>query len=200
MAGSQSREPTASVFNDPVLTARLEAIKQLAGGLTDRVAVVDREFDVVYANESARMKLLLGGAGMHPAKCYELFAHRSDPCESCPTIKLFESPEVQSVSCMGIEDGIPCELHQAFPLASVRGEVELILLLLKRRTTQRPTDPYPARTENPQPSLRESLGGLIGRSPAMQQLFDMVCLMADSTATVLIQGESGTGKELVAKT
>jgi len=200
MAGSQSREPTASVFNDPVLTARLEAIKQLAGGLTDRVAVVDREFDVVYANESARMKPLHGGAGMHPAKCYELFAQRSDPCESCPTIKLFESPEVQSVSCMGIEDGIPCELHQAFPLASVRGEVELILLLLKRRTTQRPTDPYPARTENPQPSLRESLGGLIGRSPAMQQLFEMIRLVADSTATVLIQGESGTGKELVAKT
>jgi two-component system response regulator AtoC len=34
----------------------------------------------------------------------------------------------------------------------------------------------------------------------MQQLFDMVSLVADSSATVLIQGESGTGKELVAKT
>ena len=34
----------------------------------------------------------------------------------------------------------------------------------------------------------------------MQQLFDMTSLVADSSATVLIQGESGTGKELVAKT
>jgi two-component system response regulator AtoC len=34
----------------------------------------------------------------------------------------------------------------------------------------------------------------------MQQLFDMISLVADSTATVLIQGESGTGKELVART
>ncbi len=34
----------------------------------------------------------------------------------------------------------------------------------------------------------------------MQQLFDMLSLVADSSATVLIQGESGTGKELVAKT
>jgi transcriptional regulator with GAF, ATPase, and Fis domain len=34
----------------------------------------------------------------------------------------------------------------------------------------------------------------------MQQLFDMVSLVADSSATVLIQGESGTGKELLAKT
>ena len=48
--------------------------------------------------------------------------------------------------------------------------------------------------------VREHLGDLIGRSPAMQQLFDMVSLVADSSATVLIQGESGTGKELVAKT
>jgi two-component system response regulator AtoC len=40
----------------------------------------------------------------------------------------------------------------------------------------------------------------MGRSPAMQQLFDMISLVADSSATVLIQGESGTGKELVAKT
>jgi two-component system response regulator AtoC len=48
--------------------------------------------------------------------------------------------------------------------------------------------------------IREQLGELMGRSPAMQQLFDMISLVADSSATVLIQGESGTGKELVAKT
>lgn len=48
--------------------------------------------------------------------------------------------------------------------------------------------------------IREQLGDLMGRSPAMQQLFDMISLVADSAATVLIQGESGTGKELVAKT
>jgi two-component system response regulator AtoC len=44
------------------------------------------------------------------------------------------------------------------------------------------------------------LGDLLGRSPAMRELFDMLRLVADSQATVLIQGESGTGKELVAKT
>jgi two-component system response regulator AtoC len=48
--------------------------------------------------------------------------------------------------------------------------------------------------------VRDRLGELIGRSPAMLQLFDMIGLVADSSATVLIHGESGTGKELVAKT
>ncbi|MCA1795265.1 MAG: sigma-54 interaction domain-containing protein [Desulfotignum sp.] len=44
-----------------------------------------------------------------------------------------------------------------------------------------------------------SLGNIIGKSPAMQNVFDAIRAAADSRATVLIQGESGTGKELVAK-
>jgi PAS domain S-box-containing protein len=43
------------------------------------------------------------------------------------------------------------------------------------------------------------LGNIIGKSPAMQKVFEAIRAAADSRATVLIQGESGTGKELVAK-
>jgi PAS domain S-box-containing protein len=42
------------------------------------------------------------------------------------------------------------------------------------------------------------LGNIIGKSPAMQNVFDAIGAAANSRATVLIQGESGTGKELVA--
>jgi two-component system response regulator HydG len=41
--------------------------------------------------------------------------------------------------------------------------------------------------------------GMVGASPAMQQLFDLVRRVGDSRATVLVEGESGTGKELVAR-
>jgi len=43
------------------------------------------------------------------------------------------------------------------------------------------------------------LENIIGRSSAMQEVFDTIRQVAASRATVLIQGESGTGKELVAK-
>ena len=39
---------------------------------------------------------------------------------------------------------------------------------------------------------------LIGRSPAMQRVFDVIRKVADSDLTVLVRGPSGTGKELVA--
>lgn len=39
---------------------------------------------------------------------------------------------------------------------------------------------------------------LVGTSPAMQQVFRQIALVADSDLSVLITGETGTGKELVA--
>lgn len=44
-----------------------------------------------------------------------------------------------------------------------------------------------------------SYGKLIGRSPAMRELFRQMDRLVSSDITVLIHGESGTGKELVAR-
>src|SRR4030066_809859 len=40
---------------------------------------------------------------------------------------------------------------------------------------------------------------LIGKSPLMQKIYDLIERISDSSSNVLITGESGTGKELVAK-
>jgi DNA-binding NtrC family response regulator len=54
-------------------------------------------------------------------------------------------------------------------------------------------------------SLRQQLDtkfgleNIVGESPAMQEVFDVVKQVAPTRATVLLTGESGTGKELIAK-
>lgn len=40
---------------------------------------------------------------------------------------------------------------------------------------------------------------LLGQSPAMRKVYDLIKRVADSESTVLVTGESGTGKELVAR-
>jgi two-component system response regulator AtoC len=195
MAGSPRNPTTFHLFTDPILAARLEAIKQLASGVSDRVAVLDREFNVIYANESAWSE----GASQHfahQAKCYQAFAHRVDPCGTCPATKIYDSPDVQSVACSIGGDGTACGMRQAFPLVSSSGEVESVLVLFREhpKLEKRSSD------EQEDVKYESKLGELIGSSAPMREVLDMIRLVADSSATVLIQGESGTGKELVAKT
>lgn len=45
---------------------------------------------------------------------------------------------------------------------------------------------------------RHSFSNIIGKSKEMQEVFDLIRLVADSDASVLVHGESGTGKEMVA--
>jgi len=47
---------------------------------------------------------------------------------------------------------------------------------------------------------RGAFGGMIGASPEMRKIYQVVEQAAPTTASVLITGESGTGKELVAQT
>lgn len=54
--------------------------------------------------------------------------------------------------------------------------------------------PPTERIEKP----REGLHEIVGRSPKMQEIYDLIVSVAKTDSTILIHGESGTGKELIA--
>jgi DNA-binding NtrC family response regulator len=64
---------------------------------------------------------------------------------------------------------------------------------LERRELRREAEGLRARLRE-----RRSLGRVVGSSPAMQRVVDVILQVAGTQASILITGESGTGKELIA--
>ena len=133
----------------------------------------------------------------------KLFVQMTDPCGACPAESVFETREVRTVACNSSGDGTACGMHQAFPLMAASGEVGSVLVLFHKRPEGAafPLPTLPASRVVPARNGRSRAWVIsAGVSSVMHQLFDLIRLVADSSATVLIQGESGTGKELVART
>ena len=57
----------------------------------------------------------------------------------------------------------------------------------------------PGKRETPAQSESEERLPLIGRSPAMQEIYRIIARLTQTDLTVMIMGESGTGKELAAR-
>jgi two-component system nitrogen regulation response regulator GlnG len=83
-------------------------------------------------------------------------------------------------------------LPKPFDLAVLMGAVERALA--EARGPARPESKAETQGGVPPESLP-----LIGRSPAMQEIYRIVARLVNADMTVLIHGESGTGKELVAR-
>ncbi len=202
MAGSHAVR-THPGFSDPVLSARLEALQLLADQVSERIMVVDKDFTILYANRSAWPGAETPNPVTRPAKCYEAFLDRSDPCDRCPAMEVFHSGELRTVACSAGKEGTTCGMVQAFPLLSAEGRPTCALVLLNRSGEALPAEtPFPNRAADSSESLpaeATGLGDLVGQSAVMRRLFEMIRLVADSQATVLLHGESGTGKELVAR-
>jgi two-component system, NtrC family, response regulator AtoC len=99
-----------------------------------------------------------------------------------------------------LESAIQAVKEGAFDYVAKPFKVEEIRLVARRALDQR-------RLLRENREMRAALSGgapaaprIIGRSPAMVEVYKTVARVAPTEATVLIRGESGTGKELIART
>lgn len=97
-----------------------------------------------------------------------------------------------------VEKAVKATKLGAFDFITKPFKNDEILVAIKNALEQRRLRDENLRLKD---SLRKrySHANIIGKSPAMQQVFDLIAQVAPTRSTVLIQGESGTGKELVAK-
>jgi two-component system response regulator HydG len=75
------------------------------------------------------------------------------------------------------------------------------LLASVRRALSQRTDHVPSvpRSDDQRRALAEKFPEIVGESPPMLELFDVIDRVAKTNTNILITGESGTGKEVVAR-
>ena len=120
----------------------------------------------------------------------ELLASLADQVDPPPVVVLTATKTV-ATAVEAMKRGAVDYITKPFEVEALRIKVRQ---LLERRELEREVVRLRAEVDG-----QERLGGLLGSSPLMRELFQTIRRVAASRATVLIQGESGTGKELVAR-
>jgi PAS domain S-box-containing protein len=187
-----------------------EQYRLLVENVTDGIGILQAQ-RIVFAN--AALAILLGypPEQLYPLSPSELFQTADF------TLDQFQLPGEASINA-------PPWRIQQFPVRQTNREIWLegrysdiqweghpaLLVVLRDITEQRQKEV--ALTKERQQLLQENLllratmkdryrfGDLIGRSPGMQAIYELITKVATTDASVLISGESGTGKDLIAQT
>jgi DNA-binding NtrC family response regulator len=120
---------------------------------------------------------------------FELLSELSRTPDPPPIVVLTATRNV-ATAVEAMKRGAADYVTKPFEVEALRIKVRQ---LLARRALEREVERLRARVEE-----GERLGGLLGRSQAMHEVFRTIRRVAETSASVLIRGESGTGKELVA--
>jgi DNA-binding NtrC family response regulator len=98
-----------------------------------------------------------------------------------------------------IEDAVHATRDGAFDFLTKPVDLDRLNLLLGRLTERNEMRSEVNRLRHKLATLGEA-GTLVGRSPAMHKLVELMERVAPSAASVLITGESGSGKDFIAQT
>ncbi|MDD4273497.1 MAG: sigma-54-dependent Fis family transcriptional regulator [Desulfobacter postgatei] len=168
------------------------------------IYITSKDYKVEFMNVTLQEKAGRSGVG---EKCYRLIHGLDSPCVGC-RLESVLSGETRRWELKSPRDGRWYWSIQS-PVYDNRGRIvkaqtiHMDITDRKRREEQISEDADLLRNENI--VLRSAMKdryrfeNIVGKSPAMQKVYELVVRAAASNAPVIIYGESGTGKELVAR-
>ncbi len=110
-----------------------------------------------------------------------------------------ETPAIVMTAFGSIDSAVEAMRAGAFDYIGKPFEPEVVMFAVERALQQRALEEENRRLRRAVDRTR-AFGDLIGKSPAMQEIFALIRKIAHGRSSVLITGESGTGKEIVART
>jgi DNA-binding NtrC family response regulator len=172
-------EPSILSVLSALLQAEGHEVQTAAGGKEAKDILAEKQFD-----------LMVSDIRMSPVNGMDLLRYVNQERRGMSVIML--------TAYGSVETAIEAMKLGAFDYVPKPFKVDELLI-----TVQRALDYNRALTENAalkaQLGTRYHLDNIVGDSPAMKQVCEMIRRVAPTDTTILIYGESGTGKELVAK-
>ena len=106
----------------------------------------------------------------------------------CPAL-----PVIVITAHADLDSAVTAYRSGAFEYLPKPFDVDKAVMLVRRAARVRGSQPEAAA------AMEQGTSAILGKAPAMQQVFRSIGRLSQSSMTVLITGESGTGKELVAR-
>ena len=164
-------------------------VEAVLNSIAEGVLTIDRKRVVTGINHSGERILGRTEAESVTRSCYELVECRAESALACPATRVLAGGEAVTNFETEYADRsgktIPVSVSIA-PLRDKQGEIIGVVETF-RDLRELMTEPAPAMS-------------LVVGSARMHRIMELIDLLKDSDATVLLQGESGTGKGLAAET
>ena len=138
------------------------------------------------ALKSAQPNVIVSDIRMPGTDGFDVLSEVNTRCEHLPIVIMTAHSDLET-TVTSFERG-------AFEYVAKPFDIDDIVATVRRAANQ--THP---RQDPIELDVEPSANGIVGRAPAMQEVFRAIGRLTQSTATVMITGESGSGKELVAQ-
>jgi DNA-binding NtrC family response regulator len=194
------REKTAAALKQS--EARLAEIVSIFEGF---IYTCDDQFHLEFVNRKLAAHV---GTQITGKYCHSVLYGLDSPCPWCRHEDVFAG-QASRTEFFNEKDGRWYDAVQS-PMFSSEGQVRnlhaIVLDITDRKATEDWLRQREAQLAEKNRRLKSSMrtasrfGNIVGRSNAMQEVYENILKSAESSVHVIIYGESGTGKELVAKT